>query len=169
MPPRIASLVCKMPPNVALDLAPFGRCALRQEAAQRRLASGWPPQENLMRIRLKLFAALLALSLSVTSCFAATPAPYEVSVTLSHAGKSFASPSAVVQAGKPASIEVTGTDGYKLTFTVSDLTPDTIKVVASLASSYGSMAPTVVVRPDQPARVAVGDLGLEITVRRGGG
>lgn len=122
-----------------------------------------------MRIWPKWFAVLLVLPLSISTSYGTTPASYEVTATLSHAGKSFASPSAVVQADKPASIEVSGADGYKFAFTVSDLTSDTIKVVASLDSLYGSMEPTLVVYPGQPASVAVDDLMLEITVRRGGG
>lgn len=122
-----------------------------------------------MHIWSKLLVAFVVLLPSVASSFAATTASYEVSATLLHDGKSFAAPSVIVTADKPASIEVSGTDGYKLTLTVTDVSPDRIKVAANLDSSHGSMAPTVVVRPDQPASVSVGKLGLELTVRRSDG
>jgi len=122
-----------------------------------------------MRIRSKLFVALIAFCLCAASSIAAAAASYEVSATLSHSGRSFASPSATVLADKPATIQVSGKDGYKLTLIVTDIAADEIKVVASVDSSHGSMAPTVVVRPDQPATVSVGDLGLKLTVRRSGG
>jgi len=112
--------------------------------------------------------AFVALALPLASSLATTPASYEVSATLSHAGKSFATPSAIVRADKPASIEVSGADGYKLTLTVTDLAPDKIKVAANLDSSHGAMAPTVVVRPGQPGSVTVGDLSLTLTVSRSG-
>ena len=36
--------VVGLPPNPALNLAPFGRWTLRDEAAQRRLPQRWAPQ-----------------------------------------------------------------------------------------------------------------------------
>jgi len=122
-----------------------------------------------MHVYRKLLVALVALCLWSASSVAAAAASYEVSATISHAGKSFASPSATVLADQPATIQVSGKDGYKLTLIVTDMTADEIKVVATLDSSHGSMAPTVVVRPDQAAAVSVGDLGLKLTVRRSGG
>ncbi|HEY6941203.1 hypothetical protein [Dokdonella sp.] len=112
--------------------------------------------------------AVLASAAFAVAAFAATPGSFQVSATLSHAGQPFAAPSAVVRAGEPASIEVTGADGYTLTLTVTDVAPDEIRVVARLDSAYGSMEPTIVVRPGQPASVAAGDVGLELTVRRDG-
>ena len=113
--------------------------------------------------------ATLALCLLASLSFAKPPGSYAASAKLTHAGQTFAAPSAVVLANKPAIIEVTGPDGYKLTLTVTDLAPDKIQVAAHVDSSHGSMAPTVVVLPDKPASVSVGDLGLELTVSRGDG
>jgi len=121
-----------------------------------------------MQVWLKILA-VLALSASATSGPASPPNSYAVSAKLTHAGQSFAEPSAIVLAGKPASIEVSGPDGYKLTLTVSDIAAREIQVVANLDSSHGSMAPTVIVRPGQPASVSIGDLGLELTVSRSDG
>lgn len=122
-----------------------------------------------MRNLKESIAAVVACSAFAVSSLAAASDSYKVSVKLSHAGNSFSEPSAVVLADKPASIEVSGTDGYKLTLTVTDLAVDQIQVVASLDSAHGSMEPTVVVRPDQPATISVGDLSLELTVGRSGG
>jgi hypothetical protein len=122
-----------------------------------------------MRIWSRIIIAALVLSAFAAASAAATPDTYEVSATLSHAGQSFAAPSAVVKADQRASIEVSGAEGYKLTLTVTDLAPDEIQVNASVDSPYGAMKPTLIVRPDQPASVSVGDLGLELTVRRVGG
>jgi hypothetical protein len=122
-----------------------------------------------MRICERIFITALAFSAFAASSFASPPGSYEVSAKLSHAGKTFGAPSATVQADKPADIEVSGADGYKLTLTITDLAPDEIQVTANLDSSHGSMAPTVVVRPGQLASVSIGDLGLDLTVSRNGG
>ena len=121
-----------------------------------------------MRIWSKIIATLV-LCLPASLSFASPPGSYEVSAKLTQGGQTFAAPSAVVLANKPASIEVIGPNGYKLTLTVTALAPEQLQVAAQLDSAYGSMAPTVVVRPDKPASVSLGDLGLELTVSRGGG
>jgi hypothetical protein len=121
-----------------------------------------------MRIFLTFFIMTLALLASEASQ-AVQPAAYQVSATLSHAGQPFAAPRVSVQEGKPARIEVAGAEGYTFTVTVTDLAPDRIKVAATLDSSHGAMAPTVVVRPGEPASVAVDGIELTLTVQRHGG
>ena len=121
-----------------------------------------------MRILLTFFIMTLALFASDASQ-AAQSASYQVSATLSHAGKPFAAPRVSVQEGKPARIEVSGAEGYTFTVTVTDLAPDRIKVAATLDSSHGAMAPTVVVRPGEPASVVAGGIELTLTVQRHGG
>jgi hypothetical protein len=112
-------------------------------------------------------AALIAL---VAAPFAARAAgPYAVSAKLSHQGKVFAEPSAVVRNGEPASIQVTGPSGYTLALTVTELAADKIQVAAAVDSPHGRIAPTVVVRPGVPASISVGEVGLSLTVSRGGG
>ncbi len=93
---------------------------------------------------------------------------YKVTARLSHAGKSFGEPVAVVSADTPATLEVAGPDAYKLKFTVTDVANHEIKVSAELDSSHGSIAPVVVVKPGEPAIVSVGDLSLTLTVDRTG-
>ena len=122
-----------------------------------------------MQVWPKALVFVTALSAFVAPAFAEAPDSYEVSATLSHAGKPFAAPSAIVKSGQPASIESSGADGYKITLTVTDAGPDKIQVIARVTSRHGSMAPTVTVQPEKPAKVAVGDLGLELVVRPRGG
>jgi hypothetical protein len=113
-----------------------------------------------------VLAALVALAFSTSASAADT---YKVSVTLSHAGETFASPAFVVHANKEAKVAVSGDGGYELKFTVTDLAQDKIQVAANVISEYGSMDPIMIVHPDTAAAVSVGDLRLEITVSRGGG
>lgn len=117
------------------------------------------------RIAIFTLATLIAVA---SSAAASESASYKVSATISHAGATFASPTAIVRASEEARISESGDNGYELTFTVSDLAPDQIKVAASVTSEHGSMDPTVIVRPDTPATVSVGELRLEITVSRVG-
>jgi len=117
----------------------------------------------------RIFPVAVALLVFAGSAFAAAPGSYKVSATLSHSGTPFAAPSAVVLPGQPASIEVSGADGYKIMLTVTDIAADRIQVVAQVNSAYGSMDPTLVVHPNQPASVSVGDLKLELSVSRSGG
>ncbi|MFL6585710.1 MAG: hypothetical protein ACJ8GV_02335 [Luteimonas sp.] len=142
---------------------------------QRRQIKPIPPrgliesmQEKAMQILVKVLA-LLALAVSSAAGQADPTDAFAVSAKLTSAGQTFAEPSAVVLAGSPASIEVAGSDGYTLVVTVSEIAGDQIRIAADLDSSHGSMAPTIVVRPGEPASVWVGDLGLELTVRRSGG
>lgn len=118
-----------------------------------------------MSIRNKLLAVM---TLGLASLEAAACGSFKVSAQLSHQGKAFAAPSAVVKDGVPASIEVSGPNGYKLSLTVTDVAPDKIRVAATVDSSHGAMAPTLVVRPGQPATVTIGDIGLTLTVQRSG-
>ena len=122
-----------------------------------------------MRSQKHLFAAILACLVFAFPSLAAAADSYRVSATVSHSGKWVAAPSAVVLADKPASIEVPGDDGYTLAFTVTDLEADKIQIAVNLESAHGSMAPTMVIHPDKPATVSVGDLSLEVTVGRSGG
>lgn len=116
-----------------------------------------------MNARLKILAVVVLTALA-GSASATSPDTFAVSAKLTHGDHAFAEPSAVVLAGTPATLEVSGADGYKLTLTVSEISADEIQVAADLESSHGSMAPTLVVRPGQVASVSVGELGLELTV-----
>lgn len=116
-------------------------------------------------IRILVFAALA----SAASCAFSGGETYTVTATLLHNGESFGEPTAIVKSDTPASVEVSGPDGYKLSLTVTDLASDEIQVSAKLDSSHGSMEPVLVVSPAKPATVTIGELGLRVTVIHGGG
>ena len=114
-------------------------------------------------------SAITLVALFAAPFFAWSSGPYAVAAELSHQGKVFAAPSAIVRDGQPASMEVAGPHGYKLALTVKELAADRIEVVAAVDSAHGHIAPTVVVRPGVPARINVGGIGLKLTVNRSGG
>lgn len=113
-------------------------------------------------------AAVTAMLVSLVSLHCAAADLYKVSASLAYQGKLFGAPSAVVKNGIPASVETTGPAGYKVSFTVTDLAPDRIRVATSVESHHGALAPTLIVRPGQPATVSVNDLSLTLTVDRAG-
>ena len=114
-------------------------------------------------------AAVSFLALATLAPAVEAAGRYAVSAQLSHQGEVFASPSAVVSEGEPATIEVAGADGYRLVLTVKEVDADRIEVAASLDSARGSMTPNVVVEPGATARVQAGDVGLALVVRRSNG
>lgn len=122
-----------------------------------------------MHSRLIVIAALAGLILSLGTSIAAQRTAYEVSATLMHSGAVFASPTLSVEAGVTGRVDVSGPNGYTLSLTISDTDQNAIKVETDLDSVHGSMAPTIVVRPGEPASVSVGEFGLGITVRRADG
>lgn len=93
---------------------------------------------------------------------------YAISASLLHNGKSFGEPSAIVNGNTLTLVEVSGPNGYRLSFIVTDIAEDKIEVAAKLHSPHGDIDPVVVVRPGQPATVTVGELGLTLTVQRSG-
>ena len=111
--------------------------------------------------RLAMIVSFAALAISFDCAAADT---WRVEATLRHGGERFAAPVAVVAAGKPATVEVAGDGGYKLSIGVEELAEGKLKVSAALASSFGAMSPVLVVLPGQPATVDVGDLGMSVTV-----
>lgn len=114
-------------------------------------------------------AAVAFLALSAGSFAAYAADAYAVSAKLSHQDKVFAEPSAVVRAGEAASMEVSGSNGYKLALTVRELAANKIEVVAAVDSAHGAISPTFVVAPGVPASIKVGEIGLVLTVNRSGG
>ena len=113
-------------------------------------------------------AVLALLAVAVTSC-ATTDESYTVRAGLSHRGDTFATPVVTLKNNTPASIEVSGADGYTLTLTVTDLGHDRLRIATRLNSSYGSIAPVLLVEAGQTASISVGDLGLTFTANRNGG
>lgn len=116
-----------------------------------------------MMIRPTLPGIAVFALLASFDCFATET--FNVSAELMHGGKSFGSPSAVVKAGTPATLGVSGPAGYTLSLTVTELAPDSIQVSANLDSPHGAIAPVMVVRPGQRAAVSVGTLGMALIVQ----
>ena len=110
----------------------------------------------------KLGSALI-LSASLLSPEAFAGEAYDVSATLSHEGREFASPSLVVKAGEAASISTSGPDGYALSITVDPLADGTLRVSSRVNSDRGDMAPVLVVEPGATSSVSVGELSLSLT------
>ncbi|HEX7769897.1 MAG TPA: hypothetical protein VF422_07695 [Dokdonella sp.] len=113
---------------------------------------------------------LAAISLVVVAAWplaARSSSHYAVSMELSHQGKVFAAPSAVLREAEPARIEVAGADGYTLSLTLTDVRADAVELAVVLDSAHGNMAPTMVVAPGARAHVDVGALGFSVEVDRG--
>jgi hypothetical protein len=113
------------------------------------------------------------LSIMLLAATAATAAhagsnQYEIAATLLRDGKPFAAPHVTIRDGEPATVEVTGRDAFRLAITATGIDAESVRIKVDLKSAHGSMQPTMVVRTGEPARVAVGNLGLEIEVAREG-
>lgn len=121
-----------------------------------------------MNTRSRLSATTLVLCLAASSGASAS-GRYAVSAELTHQGKAFASPTAIVRSGEPATMHVSGQNAYTLALTVKEASAGRIEVAADVDSQHGKMAPTVVVEPSVPASVEVGDLGLTLTINPSGG
>jgi hypothetical protein len=121
-----------------------------------------------MNTRTMLSASALVVCLAA-SFGAPASERYAVSAKLTHQGTAFASPTAVVRGGEPATMHMSGPNEFKLALTVKEGSAGKIEVAAAINSQHGKMAPTVVVEPGVPASVQVGDLGLTLTVNRSGG
>jgi hypothetical protein len=109
--------------------------------------------------------AMMFVAATLAASFDAAAAnAYRVEATLAHGGERFAAPTAVVEAGTPATVAVDGAEGYKLSFRVEELAEGKLKVSAVLASAHGDMSPVFVLVPGRPATVTVGDLAMSLTV-----
>lgn len=94
---------------------------------------------------------------------------HRVTATMAQQGEVFATPSLVVERGRQARASVDGHDPYALALTLSPAEGGAVHVAADLQSARGSMAPEVIVRPGQPASVAVDGLTLTLTADPVGG
>ncbi len=119
-----------------------------------------------MNVRIAQAFAAIALCAASTSALASQL--YNVSVTISDAGREFAAPRFVARPGEAATVEVSGTDAYALTITIEPLEDGTLKASTDLRSSHGSMAPVLILKPGSPASVAVGELSITLTAAQGG-
>jgi len=114
------------------------------------------------------FASCLAVVqlLFATSAFAASA--YKVSAEASSDQIHYQIPTFIVESGKTAHIVSPG-NGYEISFSVTDADQGNVKVVASLSSEQGKLAPTMVVPIGKAVSVSVGDVELKFTVETAGG
>jgi hypothetical protein len=68
----------------------------------------------------------------------------------------------VVDDGVPATIKVSGQDGYTLTITVTSAGRDRLMIATSLESEYGAAHPAMMVLSGQTATATVGDIGITV-------
>ena len=116
-----------------------------------------------------IVVATLLTALFAPSALNAAPVSYKISAVIAAAGKELGKPTVAVKAGEPASVSVSGDNGYRLELTVSESGPGTVEVVTHLNASAGSVATTVVTPIGRAVVVATDALNLQITVQPGGG
>ena len=114
----------------------------------------------------------LALGLAVvqvifaSSAFAASS--YKVSAEASSDPIHYQFPTFIVDSGQTAHIVSPG-NSYEISFTVTDADQGNVKIVASLSSEKGKLAPTMVVPIGKPVSVSVGEVELKFTIETAGG
>lgn len=104
------------------------------------------------------------LLLISASCTAHAAEAYDVSLQIFQNARLVGSPSLIVEDDKPASIRVGGENGYEISVTTHRVQPDLIDVLMNLAIDHDSIAPEMLVPPDEKASVAVGDIKVAIVV-----
>lgn len=104
------------------------------------------------------------LLLISASCAAHAAESYDVSLQIFHDARLIGSPSLIVEDDKPASIRVGGQNGYEISVTTHRIQSNLIDVLMNLALDHDSMAPEMLVQPDEKASVAVGDIKIAIVV-----
>lgn len=114
----------------------------------------------------KILLCSIALSLLALSCNAMDSSAYNVSAKLTYQGKVFAAPTVVVNADTPATVKVTGNDGFDLTLTVTELPESKVKVSAKLASAHGNLSSKTIAYLGKSATVTAGDTGMTFAVQR---
>jgi hypothetical protein len=117
----------------------------------------------------RTLALASAVAVLAFSCDAGAADRWRVAAALLHDGRTFAKASAIVAVDRPATVRVGGEAGYSLSLGVEDLGHGRLRLQAALESAYGSMSPTVVVRPGQTAKIAIDHLGLVMKVFPEGG
>ncbi|MFC0446285.1 hypothetical protein ACFOD1_12425 [Pseudidiomarina halophila] len=108
-----------------------------------------------------LIAGFFALAASAVHAVSAED--YHVAVDLLHNNQVTASPSLVVQDGVPASVSVSGDDGYEVALTIRKQNSEFL-VDTQINSAGGSIAPSFLVKASHPAKVTIGEFGLRLTL-----
>ncbi|WP_411360911.1 hypothetical protein [Pseudidiomarina sp. YC-516-91] len=109
---------------------------------------------------------LMGMTALITVAAAAAENSYTVHATLLSNGKVVGEPVLQVRDAEPASIEVSGVEGYSLALTVTaENTPGRYRLVSEVSTAGSNMSPTLVVEANQPAEVSIGQLTMRVTVR----
>ena len=118
-----------------------------------------------------MFRKNLLVVLGVVLSFAAFGASaqdklFKLSFDVSHMGKAVGSPIVVVREGVPGSMEVSGPDGYKMTFTATEAGSGKIKIATTFSSAQGSSSPTVIVKDGQAGSISDGRFEFKFVATR---
>jgi hypothetical protein len=106
-----------------------------------------------------------ALALGLVSSAAIAGQHYMVSTRLARGGQLLGTPSILVEAGKQAAISVAGPQGYKLDLTVTDAGNGNVKIATVFNAAHDSVSPGIITPLGKKARITVGDLALDMTVK----
>jgi hypothetical protein len=118
------------------------------------------------KVRIASFVGALALGL--VSSAAVAGQHYMVSTRLARGAQLLGTPSVIVEEGKQAAISVSGPQGYNLDLTVTDVGDGNVKVATVFNASHDSASPVIVTPLGKKARITVGDLAVDMTVKPSG-
>ena len=116
--------------------------------------------------RKNLSAALGVFLCLAASCASAQDQRFKLELDVSHMGKAIGSPTVIVREGVPGSVEVTGPNGYKITFIATDAGEGKIKIATTFASPEGSSSPTVIVKDGQSGSISDGRFEFNFVATR---
>ena len=117
----------------------------------------------------KRFLLICVAVLSVSACATSrTDKLYKLAFSISQDGKPLASPVVVVREGVLGTVEMSGPNGIKLDFTVTDVGDSKLKIVTHVVLPRGSSSPTIVVREGRAATISDGNVELQVTATRHG-
>ena len=115
----------------------------------------------------KNLLAICAVGVCIVSFGAsASEQQYKVSFDVSTKGSVVASPIVVVREGEQGSIEISGRDGYKLTFTASDAGDGKIRIAAHFASDRSTSTPVATVKDGQAGSLSDGRFEFKFVASR---
>ena len=116
-------------------------------------------------MRHKTLLAILGFALaSVAFNVSAQDRTYKISFDVSHNGKAVGSPTVAVREGTEGSMELSGADGYKITFIATAAGEGKTKVATTFTSPQGESSATLIVKDGQPASVSDGSYEFKFVV-----
>ena len=118
---------------------------------------------------MKCIVAAIAVIVSLSAGNANAGDTYKVSAEITEHGTMVATPTLVAEAGTPASVEIAGEKGYRLTVQVQPAEMGSVHVTARVETAGGKADSSFTGNLDTPMTVTTGDIGLKITVMPVGG